>query len=120
MHATNLALRLLLELMALSGIAILAWNLTDGLWRYVAAVAAVILIGAIWGAFAVPDDPSRSGNATVPVPGALRLFLEFAILFGGAWALHAAGFAWAGPPISLMIIVHYLLWTDRIVWLLQQ
>lgn len=40
-HATNLALRLLLELMELSGFAILAWNLTDGLWRYVAAVAAL-------------------------------------------------------------------------------
>lgn len=120
MHATNLALRLLLELTALSGLTILAWNLTEGLWRYVAAFAAFILIGALWGTFAVPDDPSRSGNAPVPVPGALRLLLEFAILFGGAWALHAAGFAWAGPSISLLIIVHYLLWTDRIVWLLQQ
>ena len=120
MHTANLTLRFFLELTALGGFAALAWNTTDGLWRYVAAVAVVVFVAALWGTFAVPDDPSRSGNAPVPVPGALRLLLEFAILFGGAWALHAAGFTWAGLSASLLIIVHYLLWIDRIVWLLQQ
>ncbi len=35
--------------------------------RYVAVVAAVVLVGAVWATFAVPDDPSCIGDA--PVPG---------------------------------------------------
>ena len=120
MHTANLLLRFFLELAALAGFAILAWNLTGGFWRYVAVVAAVVLIGAVWATFAVPDDPSRSGNAPVPVPGAVRLVLELAILLGGAWAFHASGFTWAGLTISALVIAHYLLWIDRIVWLLQR
>lgn len=119
MHTANLALRFLLELAALGGFATLAWALFAGNWRFLAAVVVVITLGAIWATFAVPDDPSRSGNAPIPVPGALRLILELAILFGGAWAFHIGGYSWAGLALSLLVIVHYLLWTDRIVWLLQ-
>lgn len=120
MHAANLFLRFLLELAALSGFATLAWTMTQGVWRYVAVLAVILLIGAIWATFAVPDDPSRSGSAPVPVPGALRLLLELAILFGGAWALYAAGHAWAGLTISVLTLIHYLLWIERIVWLIDR
>ena len=119
MHAANLTLRFLLELAALGGFATVAWGLTTGIWRCVAAVLIVIVVGTVWATFAVPDDPSRSGNAPVPVPGGLRLLLEFAVLFGGAWAFYAAGYAWIGLSISALVIVHYLLWTDRIILLLQ-
>ena len=120
MHSANLILRFLLELAALSGFAVLAWNLTEGVGRFVAVVIIVALVGAIWATFAVPDDPSRSGNAPVPVPGALRLCLEFAVLFGGAWAFHASGHTWVGLSICALIVVHYLWWAERIAWLLQQ
>ncbi|MDJ0637964.1 MAG: DUF2568 domain-containing protein [Paracoccaceae bacterium] len=119
MHTANLALRLLLEVAALGGFTTLVWNLSAGYWKVFAAIAVVIAIGAIWAIFAVPDDPSRSGKAPVPVPGALRLVLELAILFGGAWAFHASGFSWTGLALGFLVNVHYLLWTDRIVWLLQ-
>ena len=119
MHTANLTLRLLLELAALGGFATLAWNQANGVWRVLAAVAIVVLIGAIWATFAVPDDPSRSGNAPVPVPGLLRLLLELAILFGGAWAYHAAGHTWVGVSLAALVIIHYLLWVERIGWLLE-
>ncbi len=119
-HTASLILRFVLELAALAGFATLAWGLTGGFWRFAAAAAVVLLVGAIWATFAVPDDPSRSGNAPVPVPGGLRLLLEFAVLFGGAWAFHASGFSWAGLSVSAFVIVHHLLRIDRIVWLLQR
>ena len=119
MHPANLALRLFLELAALGGFATLAWTLSAGYWRFLAAIAVVIAVGTIWATFAVPGDPSRSGKAPVPIPGALRLGLELAILFGGAWAFYAAGFGPAGAALGLLVVVHYVLWPDRIAWLLR-
>ncbi|MFQ6227417.1 DUF2568 domain-containing protein [Nocardia sp. NPDC002869] len=46
-----------------------------------------VIAATAWGVIAVPDDPSRSGAAPVAVPGAIRLLVEFAVLFGGAAAL---------------------------------
>ena len=120
MHTANLILRFVLELAALAGFATLAWSLTEGFWRFAAALAVVVLIGAIWATLAVPDDPSRSGSVPMPIPGGLRLILEFAILLGGAWAFHIAGYTWVGLSISVLVVVHYLIWIDRIVWLLQR
>ena len=88
MNAANLILRFLLELAALVGFAILAWHTTSGWWRLFVALIVVLIAIALWGVFAVPDDPNRSGNAPVPVPGAVRLVLELVILFGGAYAWH--------------------------------
>ncbi len=114
MHGLNLVLRFLLELAALVGFSLLVWDQTHGGWRYLAVAVAITTIGVIWTTFAVPGDPSRSGNAPVPVHGALRLVLEWLILFGGAWAFHAAGHSWAGLTLTALIVVHYLLWTERI------
>ncbi|MCI2398973.1 YrdB family protein [Aliiroseovarius subalbicans] len=119
MHPANLALRFFLEIAALGGFSVLGWTLTEGWWRYLAVIVVLAVLMSLWGVFAVPDDPSRSGNAPVPVSGGLRLMLEFAILFGGAGALHAAEYNWAGPSLAALVILHYLLWADRIAWLLQ-
>lgn len=117
MHTANLALRFLIELVALGGFATLAWDLSAGSWKALAVAAVVVTLGAIWATFAVPEDPSRSGNAPVTVPGRLRLVLELAILLGGAWAFHAAGYRWAALSLGTLVVVHYLLWWERIIWL---
>ena len=119
MHTANLALRFLLELAALAGFSVFAWSLSEGFWRFIAVGVTVFMIGALWATFAVPDDPSRSGNAPVPVPGVVRLVLEWAVLFGGAWAFYAIGYSWLGFWLAALTVVHYLLWTSRIAWLLQ-
>ena len=72
-HRANLALRFFLEIAALGGFGVLSWRLTDGLWRYSALIAVLAPLMALWGVFAVPGDPSRAGNAPVPVSGTLRL-----------------------------------------------
>lgn len=120
MSAWNLALRFLLELAALAGLATYAWGLTSGLLRFVVAIAVVTGAAAIWTIFAVPGDPSRSGHAPVPVRGIVRLGLELVVLFGGALAFYAAGLSSAGVALALLVAIHYALSTDRLVWLLAQ
>lgn len=120
MHPANLALRFILEIAALGGFGVLAWTLTTGAWRVVAVIIAVCSAMALWGIFAVPDDPSRSGNAPIPVSGLVRLSLECALFFGGALSFHWSGFSLAGAVFSLLVVVHYALSGARLVWLLQQ
>lgn len=120
MHPANLALRFFLELAALAGFAVFAWNWTSGVWRYLAAAAIVVGIGVLWATFAVPGDPSRSGHAPVPVSGTVRLILELLVLLGGAFALYLAGYGWIALLLAALIAVHYGLSVERLVWLLEQ
>ena len=117
-HPANLALRFLLELAAFVGLGMWGWSLTDGWFRVVLAIALPVSAAALWGTLAVPEDPSRSGRAPVPTRGWIRLILELAVL-----GLGCAGFLWAGHSLlagilGTLVIVHYLLSTDRIRWLL--
>lgn len=120
MNTANLGLRFLLELAALGGFGVLAWNLTNGRWRIVAVILALGVIMTLWGVFAVPGDPSRSGSAPVPVPGLARLGLELTILLGGGIAFYAAGHSPAGIALIALVLLHYALSVDRLVWLFQQ
>ncbi|MER8391643.1 YrdB family protein [Mesorhizobium sp. M0045] len=116
----NLTLRFLLELAALLGLGMAGWSLSAGMWRWILAVALPFGAAALWGIFAVPNDPSRSGRAPVPVPGGLRLVLELVILFGGAAGFHLAGCTTAGIAVALLIAVSYAFSLDRLGWLLRQ
>lgn len=120
MHPTNLALRFFLEVAALGGFGALAWHSTEGWQRYLAVIAAATFLMILWGVFAVPDDPSRSGNAPIPVSGVIRLGLELVILFGGAYAFYGAGYNIAAILLAILIVAHYALSGERIAWLLQQ
>jgi hypothetical protein len=84
------------------------------------AIGGPILAAVLWATFAVPDDPSRSGKAPVPVPGILRLALELAIFAFAAWALYDAGNSLLALILGAVVVVHYALSYDRIGWLLQQ
>jgi len=57
MRLWNLALRLGLEIGALAGLGIAAWNLTEGGARWVAVVAAPVVAAVLWGTFNVVGDP---------------------------------------------------------------
>jgi len=109
-----------LELAALGGFSVLAWRSATGWWRYLAVIAALAILMALWGVFAVPNDPSRSGNAPIPVSGYLRLGLELAVLLGGACAFYWTGYKLAGISLIILVGIHYALSGERIAWLLQQ
>lgn len=117
-HPINLALRFLLELTALGSLGVLGWLRFEGPARLVAAIGLPLLFMVLWGVFAVPDDPSRSGSAPVPVPGGARLALELGLFATAAAALHLAGFAVPGLLFASTVAAHYLMSWDRIRWLL--
>ena len=116
----NLTLRFFLELAALLGLGTAGWSLSSEVWRWVAAPVVPLVAAILWGTFAVPNDPSRSGRAPIPVPGAARLVLELAILFGGAIGFYVAGYKTVAIVVALLIVVSYAFSLDRLRWLLKQ
>ncbi len=116
----NLLLRFCLELAALAGIGMAAFQVVDGVIGYAYAAAAALLAAAAWGVFNVPDDPSRSGKAPVRVSGTVRLIIELAILVGGSLAFHLAGHTWIALAYAALIALHYALSGERVRWLLKQ
>ena len=116
----NLALRFGLELAALAGLALLGWNLATGWWRWPVAIVMPVAAALAWAVFAVPEDPSRSGKAPVPVRGMARLALEFAVFFMGAAGFISAGHQVTGSAVVALVVLHYVLSYDRIAWLLRR
>jgi hypothetical protein len=119
MAGWNLALRFILELAALTGLAVAAWKLGSGPVRWIGVVLVPLTAAIIWAVFNVLDDPSRSGAAPVEVNGWARLALELAILGGGAAAVAFAARPQLGIVFGLAILGHYLASLDRIQWLAQ-
>jgi uncharacterized protein DUF2568 len=116
----NLAVRFLLELSALLALGLWGWHWRDDGFRIVAALTIPIVAASLWGTFAVPNDPSRSGSAPVPVSGLLRLALEFCFFGGATLALYNLGFAKLTATFGAAVVIHYLVSYDRLRWLVRQ
>ncbi|MGW1739006.1 YrdB family protein [Nocardia sp. NPDC001965] len=114
-----LGLRLLLEIVALVSAGVLGWRVTDGPGRWLLVVLLPVIAATLWSVFAVPGDPSRSGEAPVAVPGAVRLLVEFTVLFGGAAALWFAGLPRLALVSTVVLLVYHVLAYDRVLWLLR-
>lgn len=118
-HPINLAIRFLLELAALYSLGLWGWRLTNNNFRFLWAVCLPLGMAILWGTFAVPDDPSRSGAAPIPTPGYLRLLLEILIFSISAWALNDLGYLKSMWMLIVVVSLHYLASFDRILWLLK-
>lgn len=116
-HPLNLALRFLLEVAALVAIGYWGFDQHSGIWRFVVGIGGPVIAAVIWGTFAVPDDPSRSGRAPVPIPGVLRLVLELSLFGFAVWALYDAGSPILALVLASITIAHYALSYDRVAWL---
>lgn len=114
-----LGLRFCLELAAVVSFGILGWRATDTPWRYLLVVALPVLAMTLWGVFAVPDDPSRKGDATVAVPGLVRLLVEITVLWGGVGALWLARLPWVALASGVVLGLYFVLAWDRVPWLLK-
>jgi hypothetical protein len=119
-HPVNLAVRFMLELAALVAMGYWGWSQYTGWLRVGLAIGLPLLAAVLWGTFAVPNDPSRSGKAPVPVPGIVRLILELAFFAFASWALFDAGLTGWGLIMAIVVIVHYVVSFDRIAWLVRQ
>lgn len=119
-HPINLMIRFILELLALVSVGFWAWKSFDSPLHYILGIGLPILMTIIWGTFAVPDDPSRSGKAPIPVSGLVRLLLEFMFFALAVWALYDLKQDKLSFILGGIVIIHYLISYDRISWLLSQ
>ena len=118
-HPINLAVRFLLEITVLVAIGFWGWNQSEGWLQYVLALGLPIILATIWGTFAVPNDPSRSGKAPIVTPGIIRLVIELAFFSIGTWAIYNLGYSISAWVFGLIVAIHYLISYDRIRWLLK-
>ena len=119
-HPINLTVRFLLEVSALLAMGVWSWNQSEGWFRFVLALGIPLIAAIVWGTFAVPNDPSRSGAAPVAVPGILRLTIEAIIFIFAVWALYDLGFTRLSWLLGIIVVIHYLVSYDRILWLIKQ
>jgi hypothetical protein len=119
-HPINLAVRFLLELSALAAMGIWGWRQSEGWFRFLLALGIPMIAAAVWGTFAVPNDPSRSGAAPVPVPGLVRLAIELVIFAFATWALGDLGATRLCWAMGIIVAVHYIISYDRILWLIKR
>ena len=118
MNQINLAVRFVLEVVALISVGIWGWKFNEEWTHYALALGIPIVLAVVWGTFNVPDDPSRSGSAPVIVSGVIRLVIELGIFSIAAWALYNIGYTKFSLILVLAVVVHYLVSYERVMWLL--
>lgn len=116
----NLAVRFALEMAALVALAMGGAALAGGVLRIALAVLLPVIGAAAWGTFRVPGDASSKGGAPVPVPGFVRLVLELALFAAAVGLWWLAEYHTAALVLALVVVVHYAVSYDRILWLLRQ
>jgi hypothetical protein len=91
-----------------------------GVLGWAAALAVPLVVAVVWGTFAVPGDPSRSGKAPVPVSWGVRLLIEMVVFLGGAAALAALDWwPWFDAFVAAFV-VHHAGAMKRLQWLSRQ
>ena len=119
-NRVNLFVRFLLEVFAIVTFGIWGHSLSDQWTRFLLAGFFPLLFAGIWGVFAVPNDPSRSGKTVIPTPGPIRLALELILFAAATWMLIGLGKLFLGWIFSGVVLLHYVISYDRIAWLLRQ
>lgn len=113
----NLGFRFLLELVGLVAMGYWGWHLGEGGLRWIWMLGVPLIAALLWGTFRVDNDP---GKAPVRVPGGVRLVLELVYFGFAAWGLHDAGAILAGWLLAGLVLLHYVVSYDRVLWLIRQ
>ena len=116
-HPINLIVRFALEIAALFFMGNWGWKQSDSWTKFLFAIGIPLVAVVLWGVFNVPDDPSRSGNAPVPVSGWIRLSLELVFFAFAVWAAYSSGYHQFAMIMAAFTILHYIVSYDRIIWL---
>jgi len=119
-HPINLTIRFLLEMSALVTMGMWGWKHGDGWLRYLLSIGIPIVLAVIWGTFTVPNDPSRSGAAPIVTPWVIRLAIELGFFALATWSLYDMGMNKACLVFGVIVILHYIISYDRIIWLMSQ
>ena len=118
-HPANLVMRFVLEMTALFAMGYWGWQQQEDLIRYLFAVVVPLGAASLWGLFAVPGDPSRSGKALVEVSGAVRFVVEAAFFTFGVLTAYQAVNPVLAVILAVGIAIHYAVSYDRVSWLLR-
>jgi hypothetical protein len=102
MRAANLALRFVLELAALAGLADWGLHTGSGLARIVLAIAVVVAAAVVWGMWCAPKSTRR-----LPQPG--RTVVEAAVFCAGAAGFAAAGHVTVAVVFVVLAAVNWVL-----------
>jgi hypothetical protein len=119
-HPLNSAVRLLLEMTAIVSFGIWGYHQTETGMRILLAILLPLGFAALWGVFAVKDDPSRSGKTVVQTPGIIRLLLELGLFGAAAWMMLDLDYSLAALIFGSTVVIHYFVSFDRIAWLLKR
>ncbi|MBL4623523.1 MAG: YrdB family protein [Flavobacteriales bacterium] len=119
-HPLNLGLRFILELTALISIGYWGYQSQPNFYSYILMIILPVIAATVWGVFAVPNDPSRSGKTVVKVSGIIRLIIEFIVFGAGALAIYYSGYQTTAAYYLGLVLFHYLISIDRITWLFKQ
>lgn len=118
--AIMLAVRFVLELIAFGSVALAGWHIGNGGFAGgVLASLLAIAAAALWGTFAVRDDPSRNPNPVIAVRGWIRLSIEFAIFGVAAWSLWVFVSRAASETFLTVLGIVTLVGWDRLWWMLR-
>ena len=117
LQALNIALRFMLELLALVAVGYWGFTLSTPLgMRILGGLGLPILLATAWAVFRVPGD---GGEPIVVVTGPVRLLLEAAV-FGTALALLVtAGAPRLAAAFALVLLLHYGIDYQRVTNLLR-
>ena len=116
----NLAVRFLLELAAIFIMGLWGFNKSGNLPGILFAILLPLGFALLWGIFAVPNDPSRSGKTVIPTPGIIRLLLELSLFAAATWMMRDLDYSPAWWIFSTITLLHYIISYDRVIWLLKQ
>jgi hypothetical protein len=116
-NPVNLALRFVLEMVALAALAYWGWTEHGGIGRFVFGIGLPVAAAAVWGTFRVADDPR---DPPVTVPGWVRLLLEVVYFAAAVILLAAAGQSRVAVIFGVIVVLHYVVSYDRIWWLLTE
>jgi hypothetical protein len=112
----QLTLRFAIEVTAFFGIGAIA----DAWGGHLIAIAVVVAFGTLWSLLNVKGDPSRSGAAPIPVPGAVRLVVELSALASGVAGYYLTKRFIVAAVLGALTLFHYAATWPRTRWLLQQ
>jgi hypothetical protein len=119
-HPLNLALRFLLEMAAIITMGIWGYHLSDETPGIIFAILLPLGFAILWGVFAVPNDPSRSGKTVISTPGIIRLFLELGLFAAATWMMSDLDYSIIWWVFGIVVLVHYVISYERVSWLLKQ
>ncbi len=102
MSEANLALRFLLELVAIVAVGYWGYQAASGPMRLVLAIGAPIVLIALWALVIAP-------GANNPIPQNVRVLLGSAVLLGAAGLLFVAGQPTAAIVLAILVVLNTVL-----------